>query len=426
MGADSFLRAKEMGLNPDARRMMRPPGQNPYSIARTRSAPPQAAVPVQAQPTMGTMQPEFSQPQISSDPFEQGPPSLPMDLSRPMREVGLRPGAEDMRTNKYSQDYSRGKNLNVYQDPTEYEQHLNTVMQSPLMQKLAESADQYKQLRSDFLKTAPQQSDLSPTMALADYLAKGKGTAQAGYKRPASYEDAVGHISELLGQENKARQMQAQLAYEQAGGLKKGAEEATNKTGADVMGQKGYKIPQPHMAGMMIPFNQANQFAKNYESNPGVKEVNDEIANANKMEQLLKNPNWYTNRALAGAAVKGMGFNKMTQAEFFTLGGGSQDLWNKASNMVRTGYNGETLSPSDIQTIQDFNVIRKRAALAKREQIHGSYNQGLGSMLFDPSRANGLMGQGDVQPDNAGAATADERSQAIASKLMEQMRGLVK
>lgn len=421
MNPDMVNKLHEMGLNPKV--STRPPGQNPYSAARAKRAAPAGAV-VPAQPDMGQVQPDFANPSLSLETMNPQDPSMPSPLiGMPSMHPG-QPGSEDLRTDKYNRDLQRGKTANVYQDPHSYDTHQNTVMNSPLMKKMAEGLDQERQLREQYLQNAANQEDLSPTMALADFLAKGKGTAQAGYRRPMNYDETVANIRGMLEGEQKSRGTMAQMALEQTGGLKSGQEEAQAKTSADLGREQGYKIPHPMMGGLMMPFNQANQFSKNYEANPGVKEINDEIANANKMEQLLANPNWYTNRALAGSAVKQMGFNKMTQAEFFTLGGGSQDLWNRASNLVRTGYNGQTLSPSDIQTIQDFSTIRKRAALAKREQIHQSYQQGLGSAMMNPGAAPGLMNQGDVQPDNSSGSTASERANAVADRIAEKMRSM--
>ncbi len=235
-------------------------------------------------------------------------------------------------------DYGRGKNLNVYQEAPEYQQHLNTVMESPQMQGLSQGVEQMKQLRGDFLRNMPQQTDLSPVMALADFLSKGKGNAQAAYKRPSSYEDVTSRISGLLGEEQKARQQTAQLAYEQAGGLKKGTEEAQIKTGMDTGRDQGYKIPQPHQAAIMVPFNQGQAIGNTYEK--VAKDANDAIRTALETRKKLENPGWYTSNALKGSIVQSIGVNRITQNELFLLGGGSQDFLSQVDRAFQKASSG--------------------------------------------------------------------------------------
>lgn len=388
---------------------------NPYSRAR--------AVPVPAQAVAGDVQPVFQN--QSLDPMEMQPPGMPPALTSPMRDIGLHPGAEDMRTNKFSKDYSRGKNLNVYQDAGEYQKHLDTVSNTEMMQGIAQGIDRMKQLRSDFLATAPQQSDLSPTMALADFLAKGKGTAQSGYKRPANYEDLVSHISGMLGEEQKARQGMAQLAYEQAGGLKKGQEEAQSKTGVDEVGQKGYKIPQPRMQGIMMPFQQAQGIGSSYEK--VAKDANDTIKSALETRKLLANPNWYTSNALKGSMVRSMGVNRITQNELVMFAGGSHDLISQVERGLQKAASGDSLLQSDRHAIEQYNELMLKGALDKRDEIHKQMGAGYnGVTMLSPDKVGQVMTGRDVPvPQGAvdGGNSEADKAQAFASQFMNLMKG---
>lgn len=411
MMPDRYLDAKARGP------LARPKVKNPYSALRA---------PV-AEPDPGQVQPDFAgMSGPSMDPMEQVPPQMSRALmGMPTMRPGA-PGSEDVRTDKYSQDLGRGKNLNVYQSPLEYETNLNTVRNTPEMQGLSQGVDRMRQLREDFLKTAPAQTDLSPVMALADYVAKGRGTAQSGYTKPANYEALVSDLSGMLGNEQKARQNQAQLEMEQTGGLRKGTEEAQVKTSSDLGRQQGYKIPHPFMGGIQMPFTQGQAIAGSYEK--VAKDANDTIKNALDTRKLLANPSWYTSNALKGAIVRGIGVNRITQNELFLLGGGSQDLISQVDRAFQKAATGDGLLQSDRHAIETYNELTLKGAIAKREQIKQQMTQGYSGITVLPGQKVGEVMSGRDTPvsgqDASGGGDSEAaRAQAFAAQFMNLMKG---
>ncbi len=407
--------------------------QNPYAAARAPAsfgpaieAPPASAD--QGAP-ISQSQPNFAAaPTISMDPMQAAAPEAPLSLATPPRPnytgdrskvVGLN---EDMRGTKFGQDLSRDKQLNVYQDPAAYEAHMATVMGSPVMRGLTEGADRMAQLRADYLKNAPFQADLSPVMALADYIAKGKGTAQAGYKRPMSYDDMTANISSLLSQENAARAAEARLAAEQAGPLKSGVESAATKTGLQQEAQQGTKEEPSHIP-FMQPLTQGQTFLKGYEAVPGVKDANDAVTNMNRLQILLAKPNWYTDNIMKSEVLQGMHVNRVTQNELTTYGNGSQGLWNRGQVAMAKLEAGRSFSTSDIHDIKEFVDASTRAAIAIRDLKHKEYNDAMGPLTtLGPKTTEALLNTGEVHPTAPPAGNSEKAAQDFASQFMQMMQ----
>ncbi len=299
-------------------------------------------------------------------------------------------------------------------------------MNSPLMKGLQEGADRSNELLKAYLENAPVATDLSPVMALADYMAKGKGTAASGYHRPQNFNEMVQNISGLMEANQKNRMGIAQLTGEQTGGLKSGAETAGTKSELSQEAQQGSKEAPAHVP-MINPFTMAQSYGKDYAANPTVKEANDEVKAANETQQLLNTPNWLTNAGLKGMIIKGMGVNRITENEIKIYGGGSPDLWNRATIAIDRLTTGQTLSQSDLHTIQEFNTARLRAALGKRDEINKSFQQGLGQFTpFSPGTLGALQHAQDVQPLSPPPSAADEAARADQrhKELLDMMRNM--
>jgi hypothetical protein len=399
MMPDRIRDPRNLGANPT-----RPAGQNPYAVARKKPAG--AVLPVRPDP--GQTQPQFAvEPSMGADPLDGAPARAAIFASRPRGFMG--PGAEDIAQDKFSQDFSHGRAMNAYQTPMDYEMHQAEVMNSPLMKQMADGIAQEKQLREDYLRNAPAQPDMSPVMALADYLAKGKGTAQQGYHKPASYEDVVANLRGMLGQEQKDRYNMTQLATEQTGGLKSGTEETVGKTGVDQGRAQGYKIPHPPLAGLNQPFNQFQQIGKAYEDQS--KHVNDTIRNALEMRKQLANPSWYTSNLLSGTVVKNIA-QRTTQTELFLLGGGSTDVLSQVQRAVQKAQNGDKLLPSDRHAMAQFNELELAGAIKARDQIKGQMIPGYSGVSVLPDQKIGAaMGGRDVPiPDAPAGKSEDDRA----------------
>lgn len=384
---------------------------SPYAAAKAAAAP---------KPDPGQVQPNFAAvPTISMDPFDQPELSAPVALTG-AAPIGRGPGAQDLLTNKFSKDRARQKQVNVYQDPEEYRQHLETVMSSPLMKELAQGADRFKQLREDYLKNAPQQTDLSPVMAFADYLAKGKGNAMAGYKRPAGYEETVSRLGDLSSAEQKARQMEAQLAYEQAGGLKKGEDQAQVKEGIDKGRVQGYKQPNP-MAGMNNPLNQALAIQRAFQSLPTYKDAEKEVTSAQAMRDIMSNPSWVSDFALRGQMLQSMKIAPISEKEMAEFGMGSPDLFNKIHNIVKGLSAGRTLSPLDYKAIEEFAAQREAYGRKKMEAVQSSFAQGISpySPLINERGIHGITNPA-VPPQVSQQPGAESEDDKAFKKLLEK------
>jgi hypothetical protein len=385
--------------------------KNPYSLK---------AVPVPAPvPQPGQVQPDFSE--VSLDPFDQAPPSTPLSLLAPA-PAARGPGAQDLRTDKMSRDYARGKTLNVYQEPAEYNMHLRTVMDAPLMQELAAGADRFKGLREDFLKNAQNQTDLSSAMAFADFLSKGKGNALAGYKRPPTYEDLVGQLGSLIGEEQKSRQNIAQLAQSQAGGLKKGQEEAQVKTGVDADRAQGFRTPTPRSAFPGgNPLNQALGIQRAFQSLPPYKDAEKEISSAQLIREIAKNPNWVSDFNLRGQMLQAMKLSPISEKEMAAFGMGSPDLFNKVRNMISQASNGRTLSAQDYKALDEFASRREEYGRRKMEDIQSSFASGL-SPYSPMIGQEGIMGitRPSIPQVAPPAVEQESESDRKFNKLMER------
>lgn len=371
-----------------------PAPKNVYSSARSRpKAKPAARSAAVPAPNPAPAQPSFPEATISLDPFDQSQLGMPAELIG-LAPMGRGPGAQDIRATKFAQDQSRGKSLNVYQDAGEYEKHLETVMGSGLMKDLAAGAERFKGLREDFLRNAPQQTDLSPTMALADYLAKSKGTASAGYKRPGSYEDMVKQLGNLMGDEQGARQNVAQLAFQQSGGLKSGEEQAQFKTGVDRERQQGYKTPQPRsqFPGGGNPLNQALAIQRAFQGLPPYKEAEGVLANAQSMLKALQNPSWISDQALRGQVLQGMKLSPISEKELAEFGRGSPELINRIKNMFTTVSSGRTLSPQDYKALEEFALRSSEYATHKMDIVQSKFAEGLGPYAIGVGGSSGIKG----------------------------------
>lgn len=381
---------------------------SPYA-KKKQAALPKPSVSIGADP--GQVQPSFAESSVAIDPMLASVPQMPNALRGSPPNIGLRPGAENVRSDQYGQSLGREKQLNVYQDPVQYETNLATVANAPMMKELAGGIEQMKQLRADFLKTAPTQTDLSPVMALADYLAKGKGTAASGYRRPASYEDAVASIHGMLDSEQKARQNLAQLEFEQAGGLKSGTEGASTKTESASKADQGFKIPHPQMGMVNVPFTQAQGIGGAYEK--AAHDVNEKIKNAQYTRSLLANPNWYTSNALKGSIVQGIGVQRLTQNELFLLGQGSQAWVDQFNRAIQKAQSGDALLPSDRHIIEQGNERMLAQAVKDRDEIQRSMGAGYnGITVLNPNQVTGVM-KGRDTPLEKPPSADNEDSKAL-------------
>lgn len=399
---------KKPGMNPDrfiekkAREESYGP-PNPYTslqkrqeaakAAAPKSAPAKKSLPAKRAASIAlAAPPPVEVAPISLDPMDALPPAMPAAL-RGMPALKTGPGAQDMRSDKYGQDHQRGKSLNVYQDPSEYFNHLNTVMQAPLMQDLARGAEGYKDLRTDFLKNAPIQADLSSVMGFADYMADGKGTARASYQKPGSYNDMVGKLASLMGEEQGARQQMAQLAFQQAGPLKKGQEEAQVRTQSETGREQGYRTPQPRSAssGGGNPLNQALAIQRAFQGLPPYKEAEKEIQIGQSMREIVRNPNWLSDFSLRGQMIQAMKIAPVSELEMKQFGMGSPDLFNKIRNMVGSVSSGRTLSPQDYKALEEFAAKREQYGRKKMEMIQTKFAEGLGPYSVNIPES-GIMG----------------------------------
>ena len=394
MNADRFLELQAMGLNSVA---PKPQVEQPKKVTVKRSPykPPPKATPIpEPSVSLGQVQPNFAaQSMISMDPFEAGPAPMPASLlSMPAMRKG--PGAQDLRTDKYGNSQQRSASRETYQTPGDYYAHLDTVMNSPLMQQLASGADNVKGLRADFLKALPEgQVNLSPVMAFADYLAKGKGTAQAGYKPPLTMEDEVAKLASLMNQEQGDRQQMAQLGFQQAGDLKSGEEQAQTKTDADVGRVQGYKSPQPR-SQMVSPVGQANMagsFMRNFENSPVAKDSSQSLIAANSVRSHLANPNWLGDSAARAAIISAMKLAPVSNRDVEQITG-SQDLFNRFSQLTNRLARGDVFTASDRRTVEKYaDYLQKKAAL-NLETAADEYATSHGPMYgYDKMTAKSLL-----------------------------------
>lgn len=214
---------------------------NPYNAARAKAkkkAPPKADVPAPSTGVdAGQVQPNML---IMDDPFSASLPIPSSMQSMPASYFG--PGAFDKREAKTSQDAARQAQRHVYKTPSEYYSQLETVMGSPLMQRLSQGINDMGALRKNFLEHAPIQADLSPLMAMADFVAQGKGNALQAYKRPDN--DIVAKLAGLMGNEQSAAFNQANLAMNQVP-LRAGDDTASVKAGVDEGRGTGFQVPRP-------------------------------------------------------------------------------------------------------------------------------------------------------------------------------------
>ena len=231
-----------MSYGPPASTKFTPGGYKPVQKPAKKVSPysaQKAATPI-PDPTLdlGLTQPNTMEPE-PLDLFSMQPLRMRDELNSMPKTRGL--GAQDMYTSKYGRDYDRQAQRKIYQTGDEYAQNVQNVLDLPILQKLAEGANQYGDIRKQFMENMPLATDLSPVAAFADYLAKGKGTALAGYKPPMTYQQQLEMNNLLAGNELDANQALAAMALNQAGGLAKGTEQASLSTDEDlgrVMGTK--------------------------------------------------------------------------------------------------------------------------------------------------------------------------------------------
>lgn len=382
------------------------PKKGPYAVLRAKSTP---AEPV---PNPAPV-PGLEQPSVAMDPFLAPRPQAAAGLTE---SPGRGPGAQDLLTNKFSDELARGKTLNVYQDPLEYNTHLNTVMGTKPMQDFAAALERHKQFREDFLKTVPNQADLSPVMALADYIAKGKGTAQRGYTKPASYEDLVGQINGLLGAEQRGRTAFVQAGFEQAGGLKSGSEEAQTKTGAQSGRTQGYKQPSPRSQN---PSTLVDSFYRGFQNTPIVKESINGISAAKAVQANISKKNWLGDEAARAEILKAMKLYPVSDRDAARVTG-SPDFFSRAQRTIDRLANGRSLTSEDQRTIQQFAEYAEKRAFTELNEAKHKYIEGVGpSHGLDYNSAARIL---DAQIPSP-TAEPEKKPQGASSfeRLFEQM-----
>lgn len=395
---------------------------NPYNAARSKAkkkAPPKADVPApsagvdagQVQPNMLLMDDPFS----SAIAVPSGMQSMPAPYSGP--------GSFDKRGQKVEQGMGRDASRTAYKTPGEYYSQLDTVLGSPLMQKLSGGVKNLEALRDQYLQHAPVQADLSPLMGLADFVAQGKGNALRSYNKPDNYNDLVAKLAGLMGQEQSAAYNQAQLAMNQVP-LKAGEDQASVKAGVGESRDQGFQVPRPASmgAGMQNPLNQALALQRAFQNLRPYKEAEGVMAESQVMINTLKKPNWVADKELRGQMLQAMKLSPISEKEMAQFGSGSPDLFNKVRNYLTTGFEGRSLSPQDYKALEEFARAKFDYANKKMQAVQDRFANNMAP--YAPAFAvEGIRGVTDpaVPPPTETAPEQQNESDKKFDLIMQQV-----
>lgn len=389
----------------------KPGEKNLYEHARSKAAK-KAAKPSPAVPApstgvdMGQVQPDMialDDPMSASLPIPSGMSSMPAPYAGP--------GSFDKRGQKVEQGMGRDASRTAYKTTGEYYSQLDTVLGSPLMQKLSAGVKNLEGLRDQYLQHAPVQADLSPLMGLADFVANGKGNALRSYKRPDDYNDLVSKLAGLMQQEQGAAYNQANLAMNQVP-LKAGDDSASTKAGVSQERGQGYQVPRPPNpnAGMQNPLNQALAIQRAFQGLGPYKVAEATRQSALGMLEIMKNPSWAADDALRGQLLQSLKIAPISEKEMTEFGRGSPDYANRIKNAISRATSGRSLSPQDYKIIEDLAHKRLDYATREMQAIQDKFVSGLGP--YAPAFSNeGIRGltEPTITPDASGVGNKDQK-----------------
>lgn len=340
-------------------------------------------------------------------------------LETPSR-MGARPGDTKINQLDLSQGMTTGKSRNSYMSGPEYDDLVQAAASTEPNRALQRGIDEQAGMYEDVLRNMPTgQVDLTPLMAMTDAMT-GSGFAKS-YKAPGDIYDNVKLLSGLQDRTQNSRERLAQLLMNETGGLKNGQDEQGFKSGLEESQKAGFAVPQPHAPRMGqqggTPIN-VRGFYNTFKGSEPVKDASKIQQAAQAISGHLKNPNWLGDSAARAGILAAMRLAPVSNLDVQQISG-SQDLFNRAQQIMKRLDKGDVFTARDRKTIEDYNKVLLHKSKKDLEFAADSYTKTHAPFYgFDYDTGRGLLEAS--LPRMEDEAPAAPKGPSLFQQLMEK------
>jgi hypothetical protein len=263
---------------------------------------------------------------------------------------GIRNPAAQQRTKTVTHSQDKGVKAALTHQPSQMLPFADALREMPEFQDYWSGLQEQSEL-IDQARAQPSGLNLSPVMGLADYFAKGRGTALKSYTAP---ESSASRLKAVMDAQQKAqddkrdmlKQIISAMALARSGGFETTMAKTTTKNEV-VDRSKDWQT-----SGAASNFDPL-KFRKGFETSKVVEPVQAELKSTYEaLREMQGDPNWFKSRNLQALIVSVRGMKPVSDRDY-KIGGGGEQVFNQAHRLM-----GKYIDGTGDFTEEDLSIIK--------------------------------------------------------------------